>query len=297
MSRWVVGIDAGGTKTVGLLADESGKVLSQTRGGGANFTVEGEDGVEKVFRQVIEGLEAPSVAAVCVGIAGANQPGDKDTVRGILSRLGLHGAARIESDALIALVAGAPERTGIVIISGTGSVAYGVDPGGRIARSGGWGYLLGDEGSAYWIGHAAVRKAIRAADGRGRATILGEKLAEKLGLEVPAGLVSWFYDQEHFRHRVAELAPLVEKAAHDDDESARELLEEAAKHLARAARAVARKLTFPESYPVVLAGGAFRACPSLHRRIAGCLDLPEARVVPLADEPAVGAVTLALDLL
>ncbi len=298
MSCYVVGIDAGGTKTVGLLADETGEILGQTRGGAGNLTVVGEAGVEEVFRRVIGGLEAPGpLAAVCVGIAGADRSGDRDAVRGILSRLGFDGPARVENDALVALVAGAPERTGIVVISGTGSVAYGVDPGGRSARSGGWGYLLGDEGSAYWIGHAAVRKAIRAADGRGRATILGDKLAERLGLEVPAGLVSWFYDQQHFRHRVAELAPLVEESAHDDDESARELLEEAAKHLARAARAVARKLTFPEPYTVVLAGGAFTACPSLHRRIAGCLDLPEARVVPLEDEPAVGAVTLALDLL
>ncbi len=298
MPRHVVGIDAGGTKTVGLLADESGEIRGQARGGGANLTVEGEAGVEKVFRRVIGDLEAPGpLAAICVGIAGVDRPGEKEVIRGVLNRLGFDGAIRVESDPMIALVAGAPARTGIVVISGTGSVAYGVDPGGRRARSGGWGYLLGDEGSAYWIGHAAVRKAIRAADGRGRATMLGEKLAERLGLEVPRGLVSWFYDQEHFRHRVAELAPLVEEAARDDDESARELLEEAAKHLARAARATARKLTFPEPYRVVLAGGAFKACPSLHRRIEGCLDLPEARVVQLDVEPAVGAVTLALDLL
>ncbi len=295
---YVAGIDAGGTKTVALLADETGAVLAKTRGGGANLQLEGELGVEKVLYEVIEGLDAPEpLAALCLGIAGAGRPADRELLRGVLRRLGQRRLVRIENDPFIALVAGAPERTGIVVVSGTGSVAYGVDDAGATARSGGWGYLLGDEGSAYWLGHAAVRRGIRAADGRGPATTLGERVGDKLGLEVPAGLVSWFYDQEHFRHRVAELASLVEAAAADGDPSAVELLDQAAFHLAAAARSVAGQLTFPGPYPLVLAGGAFRACPSLCRRIEERLDLPAARLVRLEAEPAVGAVTLALDLL
>ncbi len=295
---YVAGIDAGGTKTVALLADETGTVCAKTRGGGANLQVEGELGVEKVLYDVIEGLDTPEpLAALCLGIAGADRPADRQLLRGVLRRLGQRQAVRIENDPFIALVAGAPERTGIVVVSGTGSMAYGVDAAGRPARSGGWGYLLGDEGSAYWLGHAAVRRGIRAADGRGPATTLGDRVGEKLGLEVPAGLVSWFYDQQRFRHRVAQLASLVEEAAVDGDASAVELLDQAAFHLAAAARSVAAQLTFVDSYPLVLAGGAFRACPSLCRRIEGRLDLPPARVVRLEAEPAVGAVTLALDLL
>lgn len=111
--------------------------------------------------------------------------------------------------------------------------------------------------------------------------------------EVPAGLVSWFYDQEHFRYRVAELAPLVEEAATAGDRAARELLHHAADHLARA---VARRLAFPGDFPLVLAGGAFRACPSGDRLRAG-LELSRAWVTRLDAEPARGAVALALDLL
>ena len=214
-----------------------------------------------------------------------------------MRRLGMRRSVRIENDAFIALVAGAPERTGIVVVAGTGSVAYGVDARGETARSGGWGYLLGDEGSAYWLGHAAVRRGIRAADGRGPATSLGDRVSRKLGLEVPAGLVAWFYDQEHFRHRVAELAPLVEEAAVEGDAAAEELLDHAARHLTRAARAVAGQLELADGYPLVLAGGAFRACPSLYQRIESRLELPAARLTLLEVEPARGAVTLALDAL
>ena len=260
--------------------------------------VHGELAVEKSLYEVLDMLDPPGpVAATCLGIAGANRDQDREILVGLLRRLGLRHGVRIVNDAYIALVAGAPERSGIVIISGTGSIAYGVDPSGKTARAGGWGYLLGDEGSAFWIGHAAVRLGIRAADGRGPATALYETICESLELEEPAKLVEWFYDQELARERVAKLARLVEEAAMAHDEAAEDLLEQAAQHLARAGQAVARQLEFPGSFPVVLSGGAFRACPSLYDRLESYLNLPAGRVVRLEVEPAVGAVQLALDAL
>lgn len=296
--RYVIGIDAGGTKTVALLADETGAVRAKAVGGGANLLVHGELGVEKVLYQVIEALDAPGpIASVCLGIAGVARPEDKELIHNLLRRLGLRQAVRIVNDAVVALVAGAPAGTGIVVVAGTGSIAYGVDPSGNTARSGGWGYLLGDEGSAFWLGHAAVRYGIRAADGRGPATTIYQRICRKLDLDTPAGLVQWFYDQELSRNRVAQLASLVEEAAAEGDEAAEGLLNQAAHHLARAAEAAARQLTFPDPFPLVLSGGAFRACPSLYRRLEAGLDLPLARVVLLEGDPAAGAVTLALELL
>jgi N-acetylglucosamine kinase-like BadF-type ATPase len=297
--RYVIGIDAGGTKTVGLLGDESGTVLREARSGGANLRLQGELSVEKSLFQVIDALDAPqAVDALCLGIAGVGNDADRAVVRDVLRRLGIRRAVRIVNDAEIALVAGAPDGHGIVLVSGTGSIAYGVDPSGKNARSGGWGYLLGDEGSAFWLGHAAVRAGIRAADGRGPATILFERICEHLEVREPVRLVEWFYDQELSRTRVAQLARLVEEAAADGDETAQDLLDHAARHLARAARAVERQLDFPGAFPLVLSGGAFRACPSLVRRLEARLDdLPDARVVRLEAEPATGAVKLALELL
>lgn len=297
--RYVIGIDAGGTKTVGLLADETGKVLSKTISGSANLVMKGELAVEKVLFDVIDSLEAPEpIAALCLGIAGVGQPGGEQLIRDMLRRLGQRQAVRVVNDALVALVAGAPSGIGIVIVAGTGSIAYGVDPEGHEARAGGWGYLLGDEGSAFWLGHYAVRHAIRAADRRGVATSLYPLICEKLGVSKPSELVDWFYDQELSRNRVADLASLVETACADGDEAAETLMDQASKHLARAGRAVAGQLAFHESFPVVLSGGAFKACPSLVPRVAALLeDLPGAEVRLLEVEPAVGAVTLALELL
>jgi N-acetylglucosamine kinase-like BadF-type ATPase len=296
--RYVIGIDAGGTKTVGLLADENGSIITRARGGGANLVAHGELEVEKVLHQVIEDLDAPEpAAAICLGMAGVDRAEEHELIRGVLKRLRQPRALRIVPDPLIALVAGAPEGIGIVVVAGTGSIAYGVDRQGRTARSGGWGYLLGDEGSAYWLGHAAIRQGIRAFDGRGPATTLLDRICSELDLDMPDGIVKWFYHQDRARNRVAALASLVEEAANDGDEAASDLLNQAAQHLARAGRSVARQLEFDGPFPFVQAGGVFRACPSLFQRVEASLALPQAESVRLDGEPAKGAVTLALQLL
>jgi N-acetylglucosamine kinase-like BadF-type ATPase len=299
--RYVIGIDAGGTKTTGILADETGKELREARAGGANLRAHGELGVEKSLYQVIDALDAPGppheIAALCLGIAGVGNDAERGVVRELLRRLGIRRAVRIVNDAVIALVAGAPEGVGVVLISGTGSIAWGMDAAGKSARSGGWGHLLGDEGSAFWLGHAAVRQGIRAADGRGPATTLYDRIRQRLGVAGTPDLVDWFYDQELSRTRVAELAGVVEEAANDGDSSAEELLDQAAGHLVRAARSVVSQLEFPAAFPLVLSGGAFRACPSLVARIEARLHLPAARVVKLEVGPASGAVRLALRML
>ncbi|HUP25656.1 MAG TPA: BadF/BadG/BcrA/BcrD ATPase family protein [Thermoanaerobaculia bacterium] len=295
----VIGIDAGGTKTLALLADETGAVRARARRGGANLHLQGEEVVEQTLREVLAEL-APEdgVAALCVGMAGVDRPEERDAVEGMLRRLGVSAPVRVVNDATIALLAGAPEGYGIVVISGTGSISYGVDPAGHTARSGGWGELLGDEGSAVWIGRVALRKSVRGVDGRGPRTSLASKIARALGLEMPAGLLSWVQDENTtFRERIATLLPMIQEAVEEGDRVAFEVVDEAAEHLTRSARAVANQLELPASFPVVLAGGAFRGCPSLVERFTAKLELPRARVARLDDEPATGAVRLALALL
>jgi N-acetylglucosamine kinase-like BadF-type ATPase len=121
----VIGIDAGGTKTVCQLADDTGRVLSEVRGGGANLQAVGELEVEKVLHHVMEeaiGDRGVTPSAICLGIAGVDRPDDFAAVRGIMRRIGYKARVLIVNDALVALEAGAPGSPGVVIISGTGSV-------------------------------------------------------------------------------------------------------------------------------------------------------------------------------
>jgi glucosamine kinase len=297
--RYVIGIDAGGTKTVGLLADETGTVLAEVRGGGANLQTHGELEVEKVFDDLMEALrQGRTIAAVGLGIAGVDRPHDEETIRAILRRLGHRETARVVNDAAIALVAGAPDRFGIVVLAGTGSIAYGVDKTGKTARSGGYGFLLADEGSGYWFGHQALRAAVRAADFRGPATRLVPILFESLEVSSVSELIPRVYEKGLPKARIAALAPLVQQAARAGDEVAAALIESGARELAVTVRAVARQLDFGSvSYPVILAGGAFKACPSMVDPLVKHLELPGAQPSLLQAEPAIGAVRLALDLL
>jgi len=297
--QYVIGIDAGGTKTVGLLADQTGKVLAEVRGSGANLQTHGELEVEKVFDDVMEALrQGRTIAAVGLGIAGVDRPHDEAVIRGILRRLGHRETARVVNDAAIALVAGAPEGRGIVVLAGTGSIAYGIDRTGRTARSGGYGFLLADEGSGYWLGHQALRSTVRAADGRGPATRLAPLVYEAMEVTSVGELVPRVYEKGLPKHRIAALAPLVQRARDEGDEVAAALIEGGARELALAARAVARQLDFGGGpFPVVLAGGAFKACPGLVDPLVKHLDLPAGTPRVLDVEPARGAVRLALDLL
>jgi N-acetylglucosamine kinase-like BadF-type ATPase len=297
-SRLVIGIDAGATKTVGLLADEAGRVLAQARGGGANLHVQGEVQVEAVLRSLLAELAAVGRAqALCLGMAGVDRPPDEAVVRAVLGRLGHGEGVRIANDALIALVAGSAERHGIVVLSGTGSIAYGIDGEGSVARAGGFGSLLGDEGSGYWLGNHALRAVVRASDGRGPATRLSAMLFEALAITSVDELVPLVYEHHLPRSAIAALAGRVERARAQGDGVAAELLARAAQELAQAAQAVARKLRFDRPHPVVLAGGVFQACPSLSRLVTERLGLPLARPAVLDREPAHGAVAMAIDLL
>src|SRR3954468_19065669 len=192
----VLGIDAGGTKTVCQLATERGEVLAEARRGGANLQASGELEVEKVLHDVMEeaiGEHEVRPGAICLGIAGVDRPDDAGVVRGIMRRIGYKARCLVVNDALVALEAGAARQPGVVVIAGTGSIAYGRNERNEAARAGGWGYVLGDEGSGYWIGRAALRAVLREADRRGPATQLTTLLLNYYGVARPQDLIHQVY--------------------------------------------------------------------------------------------------------
>src|SRR6059058_753277 len=195
----VLGIDAGGTKTVCLLADAHGAILSEGRGPGANLHTAGELAVEKVLHAAMEaaiGDRDITPAAVCLGIAGVDREDEARTVRTIMRRIGYKARTVVVNDALIALVAGAGNAPGIVIIAGTGSIVYGRNARHEAARAGGWGHIIGDEGSGYWIGREALAAVMRAVDGRGPATALSGMVLEHFGIDDVSQLPRIVYDRE-----------------------------------------------------------------------------------------------------
>jgi N-acetylglucosamine kinase len=294
----VIGIDAGATKTECLLADESGKILAKARGSGLNLQLFTEDEVEFALQALVGELlgKQKLVDALCIGMAGAGRERDYRLVRGILDRLGLARENLVTHDAAIALVAGAGERFGCTLIVGTGAAAYGVDRQAREARAGGWGPLLADEGSAYWMGLRALRAVMRAYDGRSGPTLLTEPILRRLAVDGAEALVHRVY-RELAREEIGALAPIVQQAADLGDGEAQAIIDEAAREFVRAVESVIGKLDLAgKSFPLVLSGGLWKAVPVLRQDFEKLIKkvAPWASVTLLHVEPARGAVALAL---
>src|SRR3954463_10230469 len=296
----VLGIDAGGTKTVCLLADAQGAVVSEGRGAGANLHTAGELAVEKVLHEAMEtaiGDRAITPAAICLGIAGVDREDEARAGRAVMRRIGYKSRIVVVNDALIGLVAGARDEPGIAINAGTGSIVYGRNTRFEAARAGGWGHLIGDEGSGYWIGRESLAAVMRACDGRGPETRLTADILLHFNVDDESRLPRIVYDRNLPRVSIAALGPIAQSAADLGDAVAARILERAAEELVLAARSVATRLEMRgDAFTFYLAGGVFRVVPWLAEELPRRLVevAPRCQVQVLEEEPAVGAVWLAL---
>lgn len=185
---YIIGIDGGGTKTIGILATKTGQHLAQAQSGPANYHVVGETKTQSVLEDLIADLYAkagvPSGNDVlcCLGMAGLGRDADREVIGRICDEIGICEDRILTHDAHIALVGGTEKQEGVIVISGTGAIVYGIHADGREARASGWGYLLGDEGSGYNMAIKGLQAIARAADGRDDRTELTDRILNRLEL-------------------------------------------------------------------------------------------------------------------
>ncbi len=301
-----LGIDAGGTKTAAILLDKTGKIIGYGRSGPANYQTVG---IEEATRSIVSAAQdalshapqgqRPEFAVL--GLAGADRLRDKVRLERALRAFSpfCNMDFFITTDAHIALVGAMGKEFGVVLIGGTGAMAFGIDHERRTARADGWGYLLGDEGSAYWIGREVLRSAMRAYDGRGPSTILLPSLLSQLKIEQPEDLVEWVYQRNPSVTAIASLSNLAFIAAVQGDGVAVEIIRRAGMALGQTAATVIRQLNLGrEEFPIAAVGGLFRGN---HKRLL--LEHIERLLQPIAPQarwlsprfpPEVGAAILAL---
>ncbi len=290
----VLGVDAGAFRTRGRVA-QAGATLAEAEVSGANLYAVGEGAARKAFEDLLQRLGKHPVQAACIGAAGSDSPAAGSQWEALLAPLLPDVPLLVVHDARLILAA-AGRSHGIAIIAGTGSVAYGRTREGHEARAGGWGHLLGDEGSAYWIAREAVRRVLRAADAGDPPGPLAQALLAATGTPEPLKLIHAFHERRA-PDAWAQHAPLVIEAAGDGDREAVAIVAEAAASLAHLAGRVATRLREPG--PVVLAGGLLVNFPLLAAELKTALlpRLGRRPVLLLTEPPVAGAVRLAEELL
>ena len=300
---YFIGVDGGASKTAALVVDEKGTPLGRGLAGGSNHLRVGiEEATRNVERSVNMALVEAGIAirnveyAYC-GIAGADHPVHRQNVIEALGIFFPRGNFIVDTDARIALTGAIGFGPGVVIIAGTGSVAFGRNTAGQEARSGGWGPTLGDEGSGYWIAREGLSAIVRAHDGRGYATVMTELLCAEYQMCKPDDLPRFVYAATTHVDDIARYGKLVIHAGEAGDDVAREILNRGGSELAECILAIARRLHMTDSqFPVAYVGGAFHAGELLlsPMRLRLLRDAPGASLLPPKSSPVEGAAMMAM---
>lgn len=301
----VLGIDGGGTSTTAWIADASGRILGKGQAGPSNIKAIGPNAamaaLDRSIRAAIAdaSLEPRPIDVSCLGLAGFDRPEDKRWLQDWAADSFWAREIVLVNDADLVLASGTTDGFGVALIAGTGSICIGRSPSGVSLRVGGWGHILGDEGSGYGVAVHAMRRLVRRADGRDPEPPdpdpLADRISRTLGIGGPSELVSAIYREGFDRTRIAALAAQVVLAADDGSLLAREVLFQAGVDLAEMVATVARRLEWPlGSLPLAIAGGFIISTPlvkyTLRDRLAA--DGFQAETTEVA-EPVRGAVEIA----
>ena len=303
--KYFLGIDGGGTKTHAVVTDSDCRVIGEGFSGAANpLRVGLEEAVSHIDQAVADacaqaGIDLGNIDSACAAIAGINHPIHYHTMKDALEDA-LHVAGlELVTDARAALEGALDGKAGVVVIAGTGSIAIGVNLDGRTARAGGFGPTLSDEGSGYYIAQRALKAVVSSFDGRSPSTTLVERICNRLGVAGPSDLPGVIYNSDSEPVDIAPLAEVVDEAAREGDEVARQILSAAGHELGRLAASVIDKLGLhSSSFRVACVGSVFRSGEFVLEPLREAVSLiaPHAEIGPPLYPPAIGAVKLAQQL-
>jgi N-acetylglucosamine kinase-like BadF-type ATPase len=298
-----LGVDGGGTKTQIALMNEAREVLCEGLAGPSNpLRVGVETAVTNIIKAIddacdIGGISRGDIAAATLGLAGVRRADLKQRVKASFVEQLRIRKTEVVTDAEIALFATTLGKPGLVVIAGTGSVCLGKNEAGKIAISGGWGPLAGDEGGGVGIAQTALHSVAKASDGRGIETALSDRASEYFRASGPENLIVAIYSPQVDNSRIAGFAKLVVETALAGDAVAVGILEEAGSELGLAACAVIEKLGLSKKkVPIGCVGSVFNAGKLLTKPMIDTVHTiaPHAFLTEPAMPPAHAAALMAL---
>ncbi|MGQ9908678.1 MAG: N-acetylglucosamine kinase [Candidatus Flexifilum sp.] len=295
MTRLYMGIDGGGSTLRVAIVDEALTVIAQAQRETVNPSTIGRETaarrIQDAMREVLAAVGQP-VAAVGIGVAGASAVYAEDWLRATVGAVLPDVPVVASMDHEIALVGAHGMRRGVIVLAGTGSVACAINARGEWAQAGGWGYLLGDEGSGVWLALEGLRAFVRYHDGVApEAADLAGRMQRAFGFTRPADVIPWLYRQPPPTRELAQYADVVLRAADDGDLMARDIIQRGAAALAQIAQAAAARVG--ATFTIRFCGGLLTADNALSRALCERLGL-DAIPYPLYP-PVVGAALLARD--
>lgn len=254
-TQFVIGMDGGGTKTTVIVSGLDGTVIGKYQLGALNINGQTHDSAEDTLTAIIRELDSLQLSienckGLCIGVAGIS---NKDTLilfTRILKEHGMGGVVKLVGDHEAALAGALDEGTGIILIAGTGSICYGVDPSGTPFRAGGYGHIIDDAGSGYAIGRDILKAVVRQSDGREDQTILTEKVFSYLQMKTIEELITWIYQPNRSKGEIATLALLLEEGIKAEDKVSIAIMKQSVHELTEMARAVLAHFKEPTSLTI-----------------------------------------------
>jgi N-acetylglucosamine kinase-like BadF-type ATPase len=304
----VLGVDGGGTSTRAVLTSIDGTVLGLGLAGPSNYDDIGKEKTRSNIQLAVKqawqqsGLAPRMADAAFLGMAGVVSDVDRAVIADMAASLELASLdfVGIDHDIRIALAGGLALEPGIVLIAGTGSSCYGRNAAGLSCRVGGWGYLLDDGGSSYYLGLEAMRAVVRSEDDRLGATGLTDRLLAALGLQETQDLMHRLYFPQMSRAEIATLAPMVLETAQQGDPIARQIVQDGQNELAGLVEVAARRLNFsPSTLAVTTVGGLAQSGSYFKHGLYGAIRsrVPGVQIQEPVLSPLLGAALLAIQLL
>lgn len=295
-ARFLMGVDGGATKTLAAVLDIDTQAIHLGHAGPSNQDAVGGTAAVRALLEAADeaiagaGVSPERLTAVVLAIAGTDTEAIEHNVRAVRPEDWL-----VVNDVVAAWATATGAGPGVAVISGTGSNVFGVGPKGRPWRAGGWGHLLGDEGSAFWLGVQSIKAALSDREASGPETALSDAAPAFFGLDSVERLAAHVYSKPLTKGEIAALATVTARLAREGDAVARDLFARGARELSRQVVAVIEQTGLGGGFPIGLIGGVFKAGEvflepfneAIHERA------PEARVAPVQMAPVGGSLLLA----
>ncbi|MCT9869481.1 N-acetylglucosamine kinase [Paenarthrobacter aurescens] len=259
LSGTVIGLDIGGTKTRGVRFENGAPVRDESAGSSNVQNVSREQAAANLA-ELFGKIGGGRIDEVYAGAGGIDTDEDAQALADLIAPHAPGARITVVHDSRLLLAAGGAS-TGVAVIAGTGSAAWGKNDAGEEARAGGWGYLLGDEGSGYWLGREAVRHSLRRMNQGLQPDLLSRALLDSVGVDEPGKLIALFHSPDTGRRYWAQQARLVVEAADAGDQTSMALVEQAGRDLADLAEQAVRQLGIDG--PVILGSGLGMNVPRL----------------------------------